>query len=385
VRILYISHLHPPEDALLENMGGMQRVSIQLVNELKKRNDIELKTVILKAPWKNIEFRATGFLFRLIWKLPALVRKFDADVVLFSSMVTASVSLFIRNRIDVPLVTINHGQDVTLPVNLYQKMVPRIFEKLDGVISVSNATRQACIERGMDPEKGVSLPNGFAQSDIGSYPDRLMSRNELEKFFNINLDDRYLLLTVGRLVKRKGHSWFIKEVLPKVKKDVVYLVIGNGPELDRVQLLANASDCKDRVIIAGRQPDDILKKAYAAADLFMMPNIPVPGDMEGFGIVLLEANLAGTPAIASDLEGIRDVIENGQNGYRIPAGHSDEFASVIDKVLGQNLNAFRDKARSYVVEHFSWEHVADQYINYLKTVSAPDQSEKKQKMTHIYR
>jgi phosphatidyl-myo-inositol dimannoside synthase len=65
----------------------------------------------------------------------------------------------------------------------------------------------------------------------------------------------------------------------------------------------------------------MLNTCYAAADLFVMPNIPVEGDMEGFGIVLLEANRAGVPAVASDLEGIRDVIEPGENGYRVPHGN----------------------------------------------------------------
>ena len=74
----------------------------------------------------------------------------------------------------------------------------------------------------------------------------------------------------------------------------------------------------------------MLKNAYSASDIFIMPNIPIPGDMEGFGIVLLEANLAGTPAVAADLEGIKDVIENGKNGYKIEVRDSKSFSNKID-------------------------------------------------------
>ncbi len=154
MRILYISHLHPPKNAPLKSIGGMQRVSMQLVNELEYRGDIELKTIILHAPWKGIEIRAAFFLMNLVRKLPKIVKEFKPDVILFSSMVTASLAKFTRKRIDVPMVTINHGQDVKMPIGIYQNFVPSVFESLDGVISVSEATRQECIKRGMDPSKG---------------------------------------------------------------------------------------------------------------------------------------------------------------------------------------------------------------------------------------
>ncbi|MDX1672876.1 MAG: glycosyltransferase family 4 protein, partial [Balneolaceae bacterium] len=103
-------------------------------------------------------------------------------------------------------------------------------------------------------------------------------------------------------------------------------------------------------------------------DLFIMPNIPVKGDMEGFGIVLLEANMARTPAIASDLEGIRDVIEQGKNGYRVPPENPDRFSEKVNQVLENGFSRFSDSARSYVQERFNWERVSEQYLDYLQNV-----------------
>ena len=99
MKILYISHLHPPKNAPLENIGGMQRVSIQLVKELNKRSDITVKTVIQHASWRGIELKTTFFLANLAYKLPHIVKEFEADIILFSSMVTASLARFTRNRI----------------------------------------------------------------------------------------------------------------------------------------------------------------------------------------------------------------------------------------------------------------------------------------------
>jgi len=349
-------------------MGGMQRVSMQLTDELEAREDIEIKTVIQHAPWKGIELKTAFFLIKLIFKLPKIVNEIKPDVILFSSMVTASLAKFTRNKISVPMVTINHGQDVKMPIGVYQNFVPKVFEALDGVISVSEATRQECIKRGMKPEKGVALPNGFDMSDFKDAPDKSSARKEIENTLNLDLSDTFLLLTVGRQVKRKGHEWFIKEVLPLIKSNVLYLVIGDGPEHEHLKEISKESSISQKILLAGKQPDEVLKNAYAASDLFIMPNIPVSGDMEGFGIVLLEANLAATPAIAADLEGIKDVIENGKNGYKIEVRDSASFSKRVDKVLNSELEKLSSSSRNYVLENFAWNKVAQQYISYLKEV-----------------
>ncbi len=368
MRILYISHLHPPKDATLKNIGGMQRVSMQLVSELEKRDDITIKTVIQHAPWKGIELRTVFFLIRLIRELPKMVDEFKPDVILFSSMVTASLAKFTRRKIEVPMVTINHGQDVKMPIGIYQNFVPKVFNALDGVISVSKATREECIKRGMQPDKGVALPNGFDMEDFSDVPDKESAIQEIEKEFNVSLEGKSLLLTVGRQVKRKGHEWFISEVLPKIKSNVIYMAIGDGPEHENLTQLLEESSVRDQVLLVGKQPDKVLKQAYAAADVFIMPNIPIPGDMEGFGIVLLEANLAGTPAVAADLEGIKDVVKNGHNGYKIGVRQSQDFANTVDELIQNNLEEMSETAREFVLENFTWNKVAQQYISYLKDV-----------------
>ncbi len=369
MRILYVSHSHPQEGEILDNVGGMQRVSQQLIRELEQKESVIVFKDAINASGKGqIVAKTVSFLFKELMELPHRVRETGADVVLFSSMVTASMACFIRKRIDVPLVTINHGRDVTLPIGIYQWFVPKVFEQLDGVISVSEATREECIKRGMAPEKGVALPNGFDLERLDQFPDKEKSRRKLQQNFDIPLYPKKMLLTVGRNVKRKGHEWFIREVMPKLGEEIVYVTVGDGPEFENIQGATDEVPFKERIFLLGRQPDSILKQAYAAADLFVMPNIPVEGDMEGFGIVLLEANMARTPAIAADLEGIKDVITQGKNGYRVPTLRPSEFAEKIQSVLNGDLALFSKHARQHVKEQFSWRHVAEKYINYLETV-----------------
>lgn len=366
MRILYISHLHPPTDQPLKNIGGMQNVSLQLVDSMRSREDIQIEEIVLNSSWRYIVVKTFFFLVTLLWKIPASVKRFKPDIILFSSMVTSSVLPFIIKKPAAPCVTINHGQDVTLPVAPYQWYLKLVFKHLHGVISVSSATRQACIERGMGQAKGIALPNGFDARVQQVLPPKYEAQKLLEKQFNVDLSSTKLLLTVGRHVKRKGHQWFIEEVLSNIKSKITYLVIGDGPEKENIINAREQSSKKDHIIIAGRQPEEILNAAYAAADLFIMPNIPVKGDMEGFGIVLLEANCAGVPAVAADLEGIKDVIEQGVNGYRVPHSKPVTFARQIDNVLENELEKLSDSAKKYVNANFSWDSVADKYITYLR-------------------
>lgn len=268
----------------------------------------------------------------------------------------------------VPFVTINHGQDVTLPFAPYQWYLPTVFKQLSGVISVSAATRTACIQRGMNPEKGVALPNGFDAKIFRKFPEKTEARKIIENKFNLDLKEKKLLLSVGRQVKRKGHAWFVSEVFDKIQSDVIYLIVGDGPEHENIQQARENSDYKEKIVIVGKQPGKILHACYAASDLFVMPNIPVEGDMEGFGIVLLEANCASVPAIASDLEGIKDVIEQGVNGYRISHSSPNLFAEKIDYVLESELDELSEKSKKYVQKYYSWDTVVDRYISFLKSI-----------------
>ncbi|MEX2455674.1 MAG: glycosyltransferase family 4 protein [Balneolaceae bacterium] len=369
MKVLYISHSHPPVDQPLENIGGMQNVSIQLIEALKKRDDVTIDCIIQRASWKNIELKTFFFLIKLLWKIPAKVRSFKPDVIVFSSMVTAGVLPFLSKNMDVPCITINHGQDVTLPIKAYQSYLPRVFKKLSGVISVSSATKQACIERGMDPEIGVVLPNGFETEQGNHQLNKDEARKLIERKFNIDLKTSYLLLSVGRQVKRKGHQWFIENVIDKITHDVIFLAVGDGPENEAITKARNESRSKEKVVIVGRQPSEILDACYGAADLFIMPNIPVPGDMEGFGIVLLEANSHGVPAVASDLEGIKDVIKQGVNGYKIDCHNSESFAKKIDEIIATELKEISSSAKKYVMEHFGWDSVVSHYVSFFKDVA----------------
>jgi len=365
-KIIYISHLHPPSGANIQNIGGMQTVSLQLLDNLQRQSEVSVLPLVVESPWQGTEIRTLGFLIKLLATLPSIIQQQQADIVLFSSMVTAALAPLLNQRVSIPMVTINHGQDVTLPTWLYQQWVPKIFHHLDGVISVSAATQTASLQRGLQPAKSFVLPNAINIRPRPYHKHR--SRTLIENKFQIDLEGKYLLLSVGRQVKRKGHAWFLQQVLPQLKQPVVWLLVGQGPETDRLQTLKAQAPIPENIVLAGSISAEMLQHTYDASDLLIMPNIPVRGDMEGFGVVILEANEARTPAIATDLEGIQDVIQNGFNGFKISPLNAPQFAKTIDDVLAHKLAFLAETAYEWVTQNYAWSTVCEQYVEVLQTI-----------------
>lgn len=382
VSILYVSHVHPPRNRPMESIGGMQTVSMKLLEQFRRHPSVRVIEHIQHTPWKAIKRRTALFLARGIRRLPGVISRQRPDVVLFTSMVTAAMAPRLRARgVRIPMMAINHGHDVTMPFAPYQWYLRRVFRSLDAVVSVSSATRQASVERGADPDRSTVIPNGIERLFTDGLPEQAMAQELLwlqlgpmQALQRKGRPARPILLTVGRLIPRKGHAWFIEHVLPKIQEPVEYLVIGEGPEMERLKPLADqvSSRTPHRVQLLGRQEDETMRIAYAAADLFIMPNIPVPGDMEGFGVVLLEANLARTPAVASDLEGIRDVVRNGVNGFRVPPLDADAFAARVGSMLAMRptgeLGALGMQAARHVSETFTWDAIVELYLSRIRLI-----------------
>jgi phosphatidyl-myo-inositol dimannoside synthase len=378
VRLLYISHSLPPIDRPLANLGGMQRVATELHDELARRADVELSSLVLRASWRWTHVRILPFAGRLLHRVPRLVQRERIDAVLYSSMVTAALALPIGarlRRLGVATAAIPVGRDVTLPFAPYQRLVPRIFRSLDLVFPISLATAAECVERGASTEQVRIVPCGIDPNRFQA-PARESARTELA--WRIDPDGRLLppdaklLFSVGRHVERKGFEWFVERVMPRLPGEVHFWLAGEGPETPAIRAAVARNRLESRVRLLGRVPEDELSTLLAGSDLFVMPNVPVPGDMEGFGVVLLEAGIHGLPIVASALEGISDVVEDGANGVLVPSGDAGAFADAISLQLEDDVGraALGASAANYTRTQFGWAAIADRYIGHLREVSA---------------
>ena len=376
MRILFVSHSFPPKDRPLSNVGGMQRVATELFTALCENESVAVRSAVLRSSWRWTHLKTAPFMASAWAKIYRLARHGEIDAVLFSSMVTATLALPLRKHLrrhGVAAAAIVHGRDVTLDAAPYQRLVPHIFSALDAVLPVSRATGEACIQRGLPQDKLYIVPNGVAVDRFAGRSRQTTRKELLEGFPGGAVPDEGLLLcSVGRQVKRKGFEWFISEVMPLLPSNVHYWLAGEGPESDRIAATVKVHRLGDRVRLLGRVTDSDLELLYAGADLFVMPNIPVAGDMEGFGVVMLEAGLSGLPTIGARLEGISDVIEEGQNGHLVPSGDVWSFSEAIMQYYREDarLAEAGSRAAAHVRGRFSWAAVAARYVRVLNDIAA---------------
>ena len=369
MRVLFVSHSFPSPDAPLDNVGGMQRVAVELFEAFGEVEGLDVVPVVAQGAWRGTSRRTVRFMADLLRTLPR--RAEGADAVLFSSMVTAFLAPVWRRRMaGVPMAAIAHGRDVTLPVAPYQLWLPRVLRALDLMLPVSTATGEELVARGAEPGRVVPLPNGVDLSRFETVPDARAVRRRLVERGDLPADAA-LLFSVGRQVERKGTAWFVAEVMPRLPHHVHYWVAGDGPELPAIEAAAREAGVAERVKLLGRVSETALTEALSAADLFVMPNVPVPGDMEGFGVVMLEAALSGTPVVASRLEGIRDVVVDGDNGYFVAPRDADGYAERITGLLSDDdaLAALSERAARTSRERFAWPSVARRYADALATLT----------------
>ena len=359
----------------------MQRVATDLYRALLAC-DVRIDPVILRTSWRWTHIRAGLFLGSSLVRIASAVRRGNVDVVFFSSMVTAALAPLLQGTLrkhGVVSAAIVHGRDATLLSAPYQWLVPRIFAALDAVFPVSRATGAACLGRGLTAAKLHVVPNGVAPDRFGADWSRRAARAMLFERFGPpeRADDTppertLLLCSAGRQVQRKGFAWFVEQVLPLLPEDVHYWLAGEGPEAERIRDAAKRAGVAHRVRLLGRLTQRELEGMYRGADLFIMPNVPVPGDMEGFGVVMLEAGLCGLPTVAANIEGIADVVADGRNGRLVQSGNTTAFREAILAYRREPdlLETARHTAASHVLEHFGWRSAAEKYLGVLKTCSS---------------
>ncbi len=384
MRLLYISHSFPLPGRPLSNVGGMQRVAVDLERALSRRTDIELITLCLEsgARWNGV--LTVGFLGKLLREVPRIVRERRVDAILFSSMVTASTVLVLQERLrreGVITAAIPVGRDITLNNPIYQKVVRGVLTRLDLILPISRATAQTALDRGARPDRVHVVPCGVEFPELTGGEDRAPARAELIARLRERgheLDPEALLLTsVGRHQERKGFHWFVEQVAPRMPAGTVYLLAGSGPMTPNIRSAVAARGLEDRVLLLGQIEEDLLVSLYRGSDLFIMPNIHVPGDIEGFGVVMIEAGAAGLPVIAADLEGIRDVITPGENGTLIPSRDADAFVRAIEWYRAHPAERENEarRAERFVRSSFGWDGIAEQHLAHIRALLRSEREE----------
>jgi glycosyltransferase involved in cell wall biosynthesis len=313
-----------------------------------------VKAVLIALPYLFI--RALG----------ALCRR-RVDIIHVQDGLLAPAGYILSRLFRKPFVVVIHGLDITYRNRLFRFVVPWTVRRADRVICISQAAADEAAQRGVPTDRLQVIPLAVNDELHGT-----TSRADLLDALNLPTDSK-LLLTVGRLVERKGVAWFIEQVLPELVEhypQLIYLVAGEGQARPAIEAAIKRTNLGTHVRLLSTITDELYQAVYNGADVFVMPNIAVPGDVEGFGLVLLEASLCALPVVAADTEGISDTVIDGQNGILVPSGDGAAFQREVGRLLHDAAAArrFGQQSRYFTLKHYQWGMLVEQYIQQYKNI-----------------
>lgn len=300
-----------------------------------------------------------------VWKLFKTIKAENINHILVGHILPLGTSAFLAKKfLKTDYSIFLHGMDLAYALKSWRKkwLVKKILLNAKKVICVN--THVAKMVNNFLPElqnkiiiinPGIERPTIYDQQIASDIKNRYV------------LENKIVLLTVGRLVKRKGVDKVL-ESLPEVIKDVPnlkYIIIGRGEEENDYRLRIGNYGLEKFVEILTNINDEEKYAWLDLGDIFIMPAREISGDVEGFGIVYLEANIHGKPVIAGDSGGVRDAVIDGFNGLLVNPENINEITSVIVKLAkDENLRKQLGEAgRLRAEKEFNWKNQVEKIYN----------------------
>ena len=314
--------------------------------EAEKEFDKGLSFEVVRIPRKKI------LLFSYLKRIStAFSLTQNTDIILcsgkFSLWLGAFLSFFFHRK----FVAVIHGSEINLPNRVLRKFTDWSLKRFDTIIAVSNYTKASVSHLHL---KNIEVvPNGFDIA-VPSLP-----RNKKEPV--------PVLITVGNVTQRKGQHNVINALPDLLKQypDLKYHIVGIPTEKDKLERVALHLGVENAVVFFGKVSEEEKIELLQQADVFvMLSETTQAGDVEGFGIAILEANALGIPAIGSLGCGIEDAIKDGASGKLINNKDPKEFAEALEEILN-NYGIYSTQAKIWS-QDFTWEKIMDLYLAILK-------------------
>jgi phosphatidylinositol alpha-1,6-mannosyltransferase len=270
------------------------------------------------------------------------------------------IGYLLRKIARIPYCVYAHGEEIGTALSSRQLtlLMRRTYGAADRIIANSRNTQALLSQIGVPETRIVLIPPGV---DIR----RFTPADSEESRRRLGLQGQRILLTVGRLQRRKGQDMVIR-AMPALRASIPnlrYVIVGSGEEEAHLRSLALQLGVGTCVSFVGAVPDRDLPDYYRACDVFVLPNREEPNqDIEGFGIVFLEANACGKPVVGGRSGGTSDAVLDGATGLLIDGGSESALTEALRSLLqdGQRAAALGAEGRRRVVESFSWERVTEE-------------------------
>jgi phosphatidyl-myo-inositol dimannoside synthase len=301
------------------------------------------------------------YLMTCQWVSYRLARLFRPEVVYSGSGLTAPAALMAAGAVNARSVCFLHGLDIVADHPVYRGIFLPAIRRIDRILVNSRHTAGLAEAAGVGSERinivhpGVELPN---------YQNRMAAKLRFRQ--RLGIGDRPLLLAAGRLTERKGLAEFIRHALPLVRArlpNVLLVVIGAEASnalkhregvLEGIRRSVSETGCNANVMLLGAVDDAGLSDAYFAADAMVFPVLDLPGDVEGFGMVAVEAAAHGLPTVAFSVGGVPDAVLEGESGCLLSPGDYYGMAEkIVDSLSKPEPTVLHERCRRHA-EQFAW-------------------------------
>lgn len=380
-RYLIISTEFPPYDGKVSKVGGIGTWMYELAKNMdeigmpitvlvsnKTPDDLihdkrqKFKTVRMsRKGWKNFKDMI------IAWNLLKSFLSERHDYVLVASIDLATAPLFLSRFLRFKVASFVHGLDIMQKMSAKEKgKKKRLLEKVDKVIVNSTFVKEQVLKYGIS-EHNVAVCNPGV--DVNKFASKDHSREIKERF---GLNDKIVLTTIGRVIERKGQDMVIKSLPNVIKKvpNIVYLIVGQGGYRTELERLAGEIGVANHVIFTGFIDDRDVVSYFRATDIFIMVSrtIEERGDVEGFGISYIEANVCKKPVIAGRSGGVVDAVEDDVNGLLVNPTNINEISDAIIKLATDNDLRVRLGEQGYqrAVAKFDYEKSITGLLEFLK-------------------
>jgi len=345
-------------DAFMPHAGGSREYYHNIYQALVKLGSSEVTILTKKTPgWQKFDELATSALFRIrrqfrplrSWKyreLPKGVGSFihalwhvlrhSPEIVhagdLYPQGLTAMI---LKKLLGLPYIVYCHGEEITQTDKYCHQPVvrDRIYQNADAVIANSEFARQNLLRIGVRADRICKITPGVDAKRFRPGPPNI------DLLCRYGLEGKTVILTVARLVPRKGHRVALQAFasvcgeFPRTH----YLIVGTGPEEMHLRQLVLQLGLQERVTFTGFAQRESLPDLYNLCDLMLLANREEEdGDVEGFGIVFLEANAAGKPVIGGRSGGAGEAVIDGTTGYLVNPENPVEVRNALVRLLSDH-------------------------------------------------
>lgn len=361
-RILLVTRNFPPL------LGGMERLNHHIFQELEKEHEVYLIGPndcgkYVTHPKRIIACPSTpvfAFLAYATFQAMRLARKHRPALIIAGSGVNALPAWFAACLSGTPWIVYLHGLDLVVNHFVYQRIFLPVIRRANAWLVNSHSTARLAVAAGLDANRLQILHPGVEIPEV--LPSDAAIQLWRDKY---SFDNRLLLLSVGRLTRRKGLREFVLHALPSIlatHPDALLVVIGAEPRsaltsatvgVDALTKAAQQIDAEENLKILGTLSDEELGLAYRAASVLIFPVLDIPGDVEGFGMVAIEAAAYGLPTVAFAVGGVSDAISDGYSGCLIPTGDYSCMANRVIEYLQGRPDATFASCRNFA-SGFSW-------------------------------